>query len=158
MDSFLMVTDVTPFADLADIACMIKEFRLEYDSCERLVSDHKIYLDWIADMRSKKAEFYYVKGKGYLVVEPYYDMLLKSEYAESYLLTSIYVRPEYRRGRTYGILGHGILKKYKSNMVASAMLNGDHEKVLERRFKKIASVYALSIYWDNQKEPVCHPQ
>ena len=152
MDKFLMVGAETPIEDICELAEMVMAFRREFDTEERLVQDEVIYLDWVNEMFSKGVEFYYVKNKGYLVVEPQYDKLLKPEYARSYVLSSIYVKPEHRKGNTYGILAHGILKKYKKGMIGSAMSGSVHDKVLSKRFKQIANVYDVNLYW---KEGVC---
>jgi hypothetical protein len=151
MDSFLMVGDETPIIDVFEIVGMVMDFRREFDTEKRLVQEPEIYLEWFNEMYAKGTEFYYVKDKGYLVVEPQYDKLLRPEYAKSYFLSAIYVRPEHRKGRIYGVLAHGILKKYKSNMIGSAMLDGVHDKVLGKRFKQIASVYDINQYWNKEK-------
>jgi len=145
----IQVGEDTPYRDIVEIADMLMEFRLEYDDPDVLVYDKEKYLDWVISAVDRGIEIYYIKNKGFLVVEPFYDTLKKPEFARSYVLSSIYVRPQFRNTRIYGILAQGILDKYQHNMVGSAMLGTVHDKVLSKRFKKIANVYNVNIMKEN---------
>ena len=146
-----MLHDFTPEEEVLDLARMVREFRIESDGIDRVEKDLEAYLYWIKNMRSKNAEFYYIFGRGYLVMEPQYDMLLKPEFAQSYFLTSVYARPEFRSEGVYGKLAHYILHKYRENLFGSAIIDSVHDKALSKRFTPVAHVYKVEIYWDKEK-------
>ena len=146
------ISDDTPFHVVRDLAVMVKEFKLTQDTQDHLVDDLMVYIDWVISELSKGVEFYVIRGKGYIVAEPYHDILKKPEFARCIMLTSVYVRPLFRNTRVYGILIHGLLRKYSGlRVVGSAMIGSTHSKVLDRRFKKIANVYVANI----NKEDLC---
>ena len=137
----LSITQETAdFPVIYDLACMMRMLKHETEP-GRAVDEIEPYIDYMLFKLKIGAIIYYIPMKGFIMLDHATDMLLKEPHKSYFMMSHIFIKPEFRKTRAYAALFYRMLKEIDGQIIGLTYKNSEHNAVLQKRYKVLGTIY-----------------
>ena len=134
------VTYGVDFPVVFDLAYLMRMLKEETEP-GKAVKEIDQYVEYIEFKLNLGSIIYYIPTIGFMMMDKATDMLLQEPHKHYWMMSHVFIKPEFRKGRAYPMLLNNMLANTEGQIIGLTYKNSDHNKVMQKRYKVLGTIY-----------------